>query len=88
MGASVCSGFVAALVSTPADVVKTRVMNQDPARPLYRGTLDCLAKSVRAEGVAGLYKGFWPTWARLGPWQLVFWSTYERARTLSGLSGF
>jgi solute carrier family 25 uncoupling protein 27 len=27
-GASLCSGFVAALVSTPADVVKSRVMSQ------------------------------------------------------------
>lgn len=33
---SVASGLVASLVSTPADVVKTRLMNQDPARPMYR----------------------------------------------------
>jgi len=25
---SICSGFTAAVVSTPADVVKTRIMNQ------------------------------------------------------------
>jgi hypothetical protein len=35
---------------------------QDPARPLYRGSLDCLLQSVRAEGLLALYKG----WAARG----------------------
>lgn len=30
---------------------------QDPAKPLYRSSLDCLRKSVQAEGVLALYKG-------------------------------
>lgn len=86
--ASVCSGFVASLVSTPADVIKTRVMSQDPANPMYRGSLDCLVKSVRTEGVAALWRGFLPTWARLGPWQLAFWVTYEQLRGTVGIGTF
>ncbi|PRW56809.1 mitochondrial uncoupling 3 [Chlorella sorokiniana] len=70
---STCSGFVASVVSTPADVVKTRLMNQDPARPAYRGMLHCFTATLRAEGVRGLYAGFIPTWSRLAPWQLCFW---------------
>ncbi|KAL4447226.1 hypothetical protein ABPG77_007259 [Micractinium sp. CCAP 211/92] len=86
--ASLCSGFCASVVSTPADVVKTRLMDQDPAAPRYRGALHCFAATLRAEGLRGLYAGFWPTWARLGPWQLTFWVTYEQLRKASGLAGF
>lgn len=85
---SLCSGFCASLISTPADVVKTRMMNQDPGRPLYTGMVDCFMKTLRAEGWGGLYKGFFPTWARLGPWQLTFWVTYEELRKLGGLGTF
>ncbi|KAG2423768.1 hypothetical protein HXX76_015044 [Chlamydomonas incerta] len=86
--ASMCSGFFASVVSVPADVVKTRMMSQDPRAPKYASSLDCLVRSVRAEGLAALYKGFLPTWARLGPWQLVFWTTYEGTRSACSLGGF
>ena len=29
-------------------------------------------------------KGFFPNWARLGPWQLAFWITYEHSRRALG----
>jgi solute carrier family 25 uncoupling protein 27 len=65
------SGFFASLVSTPADVVKTRLMN-DSAR-YGNSMLRCTLDTVRAEGVRAMWKGFLPAWARLGPWQLTFW---------------
>jgi len=40
-----------------ADVIKTRLMNQDAADPLYRGMADCFVRTLRAEGWRGLYKG-------------------------------
>eukprot|EP00877_Chromochloris_zofingiensis_P007857 jgi/Chrzof1/3324/Cz12g20280.t1 len=46
----------------------------------YTGMMDCAIKTVQSEGVLALYKGFLPTWARLGPWQLVFWVSYEQMR--------
>ncbi|CAH1116004.1 unnamed protein product [Phaedon cochleariae] len=90
--ASGCAGFAAAVLSTPADVIKTRVMNQ-PTDEKGRGTLytsstDCLRKTVRAEGVAALYKGFIPTWVRLAPWALTFWVTYEQIMTFIGAKNF
>lgn len=88
---AVCSGFFASLCSTPADVAKSRIMAQakraDGSR-LYSGTFDCWAKTVRGEGFLALYKGFLPGWLRLGPWQLVFWCTYEQLRLVSGVGGF
>mmetsp|Transcript_13533 Transcript_13533/g.28951 ORF Transcript_13533/g.28951 Transcript_13533/m.28951 type:complete len:377 (+) Transcript_13533:170-1300(+) len=82
------AGAAAAAATTPVDVVKTRMMGQHATAPLYTSSLDCLIKSVRAEGVMALYKGFLPTWMRLGPWQLVFWVSYEQLRKAAGLGGF
>jgi hypothetical protein len=135
LAASTCSGFVSAVISTPVDVLKTRLMAQAVAAPVlhtqispagatehpadmqqkinhassstgssgsnsssvsiryaggtqYRGMVDCAVQTVRQEGVRAMYKGFWPTWARLGPWQLVFWVTYEQLRSLAGIKDF
>ncbi|KAM7484386.1 hypothetical protein LguiA_000395 [Lonicera macranthoides] len=89
--ASIMSGLAATTLSCPADVVKTRMMNQavsDEGKFKYRNSYDCLVKTVRVEGFRALWKGFFPTWARLGPWQFVFWVSYEKLRKIAGLSSF
>lgn len=72
------SGLVSALVSSPFDVVKSRLMNQPAGSTLYSGMVDCAMKTARAEGVMALYKGFTPAYARLAPWQLVFFLSFEQ----------
>ncbi|XP_008806179.1 mitochondrial uncoupling protein 3 [Phoenix dactylifera] len=89
--ASIASGLSATALSCPADVVKTRMMNQASGKKtqtLYRNSYDCLVKTVKFEGMMALWKGFFPTWARLGPWQFVFWVSYEKFRQAYGLSSF
>lgn len=83
VGSALASGFFAALCSTPADVCKSRVMSG-----MYPGMLACLVGTVRAEGLPALWKGFVPNWLRLGPWQFVFWITYEGIRLRVVGSGF
>mmetsp|Transcript_39182 Transcript_39182/g.96844 ORF Transcript_39182/g.96844 Transcript_39182/m.96844 type:complete len:97 (-) Transcript_39182:221-511(-) len=86
-----CSGFVVSLFSTPADVAKSRIMNQKRGPGgslLYRNTLHCWVTTVNEEGFLALYKGFFPAWLRLAPWQLVFWLTYERLRIVAGIGSF
>ncbi|XP_008498061.2 mitochondrial uncoupling protein 4 [Calypte anna] len=90
--ASCCSGLVAAVLGTPADVVKTRIMNQPRDAQgrglLYKSSMDCLVQTVEGEGFLSLYKGFIPTWMRMAPWSLVFWLTYEQIRKICGVSSF
>lgn len=90
--ASGCSGVVAATFGTPADVIKTRVMNQPTDKKgrglLYKSSVDCLVKTVKQEGFGALYKGFLPIWARMAPWSLTFWLTFEEVRKLAGSSSF
>ncbi|KAB2037017.1 hypothetical protein ES319_D03G044300v1 [Gossypium barbadense] len=79
--ASFSAGFVAAVVSNPVDVIKTRVMNMKVVpgqRPPYTGALDCAMKTVKAEGPMALYKGFIPTISRQGPFTVVLFVTLEQ----------
>ncbi|XP_054707819.1 mitochondrial uncoupling protein 4-like [Uloborus diversus] len=92
MIASSCSGLVAATLGTPADVIKTRVMNQPTDSRgkglFYKSSIDCLLKTVHQEGFMALYKGFVPIWTRMAPWSITFWVTYEELRRLCGVSSF
>lgn len=40
---------------------------------------------MRAEGALALYKGLLPAYMRLGPWQLVFFVTFEEINKLASL---
>jgi len=62
--ASLMAGFLTTIASSPADVVKSRIMAQPVdarGRGLtYSSTLDCIRKTVAAEGALSLWRGFWP----------------------------
>ncbi|XP_021565223.1 mitochondrial uncoupling protein 4 isoform X4 [Carlito syrichta] len=89
---SLCSGLVASILGTPADVIKSRIMNQPRDKQgrglLYKSSTDCLIQAVQGEGFMSLYKGFLPSWLRMTPWSLVFWLTYEKIREMSGVNPF
>jgi len=75
--------FWSTLLSTPADVIKTRLM-ADSKHTMFQ----CAKDIIRNEGFLSLWKGFFPNWFRLAPWQFVFWTTYERLRVLNKLESF
>jgi len=87
---SVGAGFIAAVVTSPFDVAKTRIMNQpfgsDGKGLVYKGTIDCFVKTIEKEGFFGLYKGFIPNWMRIGPHTIVTFIVYEQLRRLGGVS--
>nr|ACO11693.1 Mitochondrial uncoupling protein 4 [Caligus rogercresseyi] len=85
---SACAGLVGAIMGTPADVVKARIMNQ-PTSPdgkglVYKNSIDCIQKTVGNEGFFALYKGFLPCWLRMAPWSLTFWLSFEQIRSSFG----
>ena len=80
VGASGIAGVASALTSTPADVVKTRLMNAAGGQRVYAGVLDAFGTIVRHEGVLALYKGFVPIVVRKVVWCTVFFLGYERLR--------
>jgi solute carrier family 25 uncoupling protein 27 len=88
-----CAGLVAATLGAPADVVKTRFMNQPVDKLTGRGSLytsswQCLKVTLNREGIRALYKGWLPTWMRMAPWSLTFFLTFEQLRDIAGLQPF
>ncbi|KAL7979455.1 hypothetical protein Chor_004613 [Crotalus horridus] len=63
-------GLAGAIASNPVDVVRTRMMNQ---RAIVGSTW-------KSEGFFALYKGFWPNWLRLGPWNIIVSFLYAKQR--------
>jgi len=86
-----CAGVVAAAVTSPVDLAKSRVMAQ-PVDPitglglLYRGTIDCLRSVARTEGPVALFKGFHGQWLRIGPHTTVSLMIFEQLRHFAGMS--
>jgi hypothetical protein len=77
--ASLLSGLVAALATSPIDRAKTLLMTQqsiglDGGK---RGLRDLLREMLLTQGIGGLYRGFFATWLRLAPWNLLFFLTFE-----------
>ncbi|CAH1104687.1 unnamed protein product [Psylliodes chrysocephalus] len=85
---SLIASLGSAVGSTPIDVVRTRLMNQrklkrsgGPLPPfVYEGTLDCFVQTYRNEGFWAFYRGFVPTLFRMGPWNIIFFLTYEQLK--------
>lgn len=69
------SSFAANVAANPFDVVKSRMQNMPvPAmgeEPLYRGSIDCLRKSIASEGIMVLSKGFGPAFVKLAPYTVI-----------------
>lgn len=87
MGAVLTGGLsraMAALVSCPITVVKTRmeyagseaVMNRSV--PVYKNTADALRTIFKAEGARGLYVGLVPTIASNVPFSAIYYMLYTR----------
>nr|XP_047903973.1 mitochondrial uncoupling protein 3-like isoform X1 [Anser cygnoides]XP_047903974.1 mitochondrial uncoupling protein 3-like isoform X1 [Anser cygnoides] len=78
------AGFCATVVASPVDVVKTRYMNAGPGQ--YRNVLSCLLALLMQDGLAGLYKGFVPSFLRLGSWNVVMFISYEQLQRAAVLA--
>ena len=90
LGASSLAGVATAITSTPADVVKTRLMNyagnsinkrNGEEYVPYRGFIRSTMRIYSEEGLFALYKGFWPICIRRTIWCTVFFLSYEKIRT-------
>jgi len=63
------AGLGVAIVMNPWDVILTRVYNQKGN--LYKGPIDCFAKTVKTEGFGALYKGFYAQLFRIWPHSIL-----------------
>ena len=61
--ASFLAGFVATTICSPVDVIKTRIMSSQESKGLAK----LLADVYRHEGVGWMFRGWVPSFIRLGP---------------------
>lgn len=94
-GVVIIGGLVAqsaaGLAYTPQDVVKERLQVQRiaarpawgniPATTLYHGSWDAARSILRAEGMKGLFRGYWAQNAAWWPWNVLYFATYEHMRS-------
>ncbi|KAK7925547.1 hypothetical protein WMY93_007857 [Mugilogobius chulae] len=85
LSAGMISSVVVVLAMTPFDVVSTRLYNQPVDHlgkgQLYKGFADCFSKTLKKEGLVGLYKGLGASYFRLGPHtilSLFFWDELRK----------
>ncbi|XP_015238558.1 PREDICTED: mitochondrial uncoupling protein 2-like [Cyprinodon variegatus] len=74
--AAFAAGFCTTIVASPVDVVKTRFMNSVPGQ--YSGAVKCALTMLLQEGPSAFYKGFMPSFLRLGSWNIVMFVSYEQ----------
>jgi solute carrier family 25 protein 34/35 len=74
-------GFFMTIVLNPLDVVLTRLQNQpiiDGKGSFYKGSVDCILKIAKIEGLYGFYKGTLPHYARLAPHTVILLVVFEK----------
>lgn len=86
MGAT--SGAFGATVVYPLNVLRTRLQTQGTVMhpPTYTGIWDVARKTIRNEGVRGLYKGLTPNLLKVAPALSITWIVYENSKKFLGLT--
>ncbi|KAJ1943237.1 hypothetical protein FBU59_002975 [Linderina macrospora] len=79
--ASFLAGFVATTITSPFDVVKTRIMNAGPGSP-YKNLLQALVLIAKEEGPLALYKGWTPSFVRMAPQTILTFIFLEQFRNI------
>ncbi|KPM44479.1 hypothetical protein AK830_g2077 [Neonectria ditissima] len=78
LSASLLAGLTAATVTSPIDVIKTRVMlSRD-----NQGVVDLIRNISRTEGVRWVFKGWVPSFLRLGPYTIGIFFFLEMHRNI------
>jgi len=74
--ASLATAVCASIAISPADVIKTRMMNSQINQ--YKSPLDCIRTTWNRDGIRGFYKGVHIVFSRLAPHNLIAWVTMEQ----------
>mmetsp|Transcript_1764 Transcript_1764/g.4345 ORF Transcript_1764/g.4345 Transcript_1764/m.4345 type:complete len:306 (+) Transcript_1764:219-1136(+) len=71
------AGFFMTCTVSPFDRIRTNLMNQPTDKKIYNGFIDCASKTIQEGGVASLWRGFVPIWARFAPTATIQLITIE-----------
>eukprot|EP00198_Chlamydomonas_reinhardtii_P001041 XP_001690376.1 mitochondrial substrate carrier [Chlamydomonas reinhardtii] len=87
VGAGMLSSSIAQVVSYPLALVRTRLQAHGAGGQVkYRGMVDVFRKTIRNEGVRGLYKGLLPNLLKLAPAAGIGWFVFEETKLALGVN--
>lgn len=66
----------------PIDTIKSKIQADSLSKPQFKGTIDCMRRSVAIEGWAGLWKGVSAAMARAIPVNAAIFLAVEGTRQL------
>nr|XP_020027089.1 mitochondrial brown fat uncoupling protein 1 [Castor canadensis] len=72
------AGFCTTLLSSPVDVVKTRFINSPAGQ--YISVPSCAMTMFTKEGPTAFFKGFMPSFLRLGSWNVIMFVCFEQLK--------
>lgn len=84
LSASMLASVITCTAANPADVVKTRYMSDHIGK--YKGPLHCAITTLREGGVSIFFKGWTPSYCRLGPHTIMSFLLIEQIRVFLGFS--
>jgi solute carrier family 25 carnitine/acylcarnitine transporter 20/29 len=82
MAAGVMAGFGLWGSMFPIDTIKSKIQADSLSKPQFKGTIDCMRRSVAIEGWAGLWKGVSAAMARAIPVNAAIFLAVEGTRQL------
>lgn len=83
---SLITGLIATTVAAPFDMMKTRAMNSQ-SNSGYQ-VVKLFYEIVNKEGMATLFRGWLPSYFRLGPHAFICFPIFEKVREIVGLDYF
>jgi hypothetical protein len=90
-GTQFTASFLASLITTtvanPADVVKTRIMN-DPHGLVGRTAMDHFYHVLQSDGPSGFMKGWMASYLRIGPHTVISIVLIEKVRQMMGMTSY
>ncbi|CAH9105705.1 unnamed protein product [Cuscuta europaea] len=75
------AGAVTGAITTPLDVIKTRLMVQGSTKQ-YQGVIHCIGTIAREEGTSALFKGMGPRVLWIGIGGSIFFGVLEKTKQL------
>eukprot|EP01025_Chloroclados_australasicus_P015621 TRINITY_DN17529_c0_g2_i1.p2 TRINITY_DN17529_c0_g2~~TRINITY_DN17529_c0_g2_i1.p2 ORF type:complete len:309 (-),score=29.48 TRINITY_DN17529_c0_g2_i1:479-1405(-) len=73
--AGTCAGSAQVFVGHPFDTIKVKLQTQGQSGQTYNGVLDATSKTLKTEGVRGIYRGILPPLASVALFNAVLFSS-------------
>jgi len=88
VGLGTIAGLFAQLATYPLDTIRKRLQVNLGTETMYKGSLDCIKKTLAREGVKGFYAGIVPTLLKVAPAAAIQFTAYDLLKEASAKTNY